>query len=96
MRVSKKNKNNFFLTNIFFINKKSSSRASDRRCVQKCTRAKFAKFGKPDSFAERATVKPTGPALRLTSNIYIAHTQPGFEGVAAFDAALAGGRPASA
>lgn len=45
--------------------------------------ARFAKFGKPDSFAERAAVPPAGPALRLTSNIYIAHTQPGFEAVAA-------------
>ena len=44
---------------------------------------KFAKFGWPNTFVERAAVKPTGPALRLTSNIYIAHTQPGFEGVAA-------------
>ncbi len=45
--------------------------------------AKFAKFAKPDSFTERAAATPIGPALRLTSNIYIAHTQPGFEGVAA-------------
>jgi tRNA (guanine6-N2)-methyltransferase len=57
--------------------------------------ARFTKFGRPDSFTERAAEKPTGPALRLTSNIYIAHTQPGFEGVAAEEiasryAALAG------
>jgi tRNA (guanine6-N2)-methyltransferase len=56
---------------------------------------KFVKFAKPNSFAEPAAVKPTGPALRLTSNIYIAQTQPGFEGVAADEiasryAALAG------
>jgi tRNA (guanine6-N2)-methyltransferase len=44
---------------------------------------RFAKFAKPNSFAEPAAVKPTGPALRLTSNIYVAHTQPGFEAVAA-------------
>ncbi len=44
---------------------------------------KFLKFGKSDSFAERAVDKPIGPTLRFTSNIYIAHTQPGFEGVAA-------------
>jgi tRNA (guanine6-N2)-methyltransferase len=61
------------------------------------TSAKFAKFGKPDGFAERPAVTPTGPALRLTSNIYIAHTQPGFESVAAQEiaaryAAVAGGR----
>jgi len=59
--------------------------------------ARFAKFGKPEGFAERAAVTPTGPALRLTSNIYIAHTQPGFEGIAAEEiatryAAAAGGR----
>ncbi|MGA7760566.1 MAG: methyltransferase domain-containing protein [Candidatus Binataceae bacterium] len=47
------------------------------------TASKFARFAKPNSFAEPAALKPTGPALRLTSNIYIAHTQPGFEGVAA-------------
>ena len=47
------------------------------------TASKFARFAKPDTFAERAALAPTGPALRLTSNIYIAHTQPGFEGVAA-------------
>jgi tRNA (guanine6-N2)-methyltransferase len=44
---------------------------------------RFAKFAKPDGFAERPAATPTGPALRLTSNIYIAHTQPGFESVAA-------------
>jgi tRNA (guanine6-N2)-methyltransferase len=58
---------------------------------------KVARFAKPDSFTERAAATPTGPALRLTSNIYIAHTQPGFEGVAAEEiaaryAAAAGGR----
>jgi 23S rRNA G2445 N2-methylase RlmL len=52
--------------------------------------AKPDKYGKSDKsyksakFAEHAAVKPAGgPALRLTSNIYIAHTQPGFEAVAA-------------
>jgi tRNA (guanine6-N2)-methyltransferase len=60
---------------------------------------RFDRFAKPDKFdksdkygkseksyrpAEHAAAKPVGgPALRLTSNIYIAHTQPGFEGVAA-------------
>src|SRR3984893_16003867 len=54
---------------------------------------RFDRFAKPDKFgksdksyksAEHAAVKPAGgPALRLTSNIYIAHTQPGFEAVAA-------------
>jgi len=55
------------------------------------------KFGKPDSFTERAAAAPIGPALRLTANVYIAHTQPGFESVAAEEiaaryAAAAGGR----
>ena len=58
---------------------------------------KFARFATPDGFTERAAAAPIGPALRLTSNIYIAHTQPGFEGVAAQEiaaryAAAAGGR----
>ena len=54
---------------------------------------RFDRFAKPDKFgksnksyksAEHAAVKPASvPALRLTSNIYIAHTQPGFEAVAA-------------
>ena len=64
---------------------------------------KFFRFGKPEKFAERAAVAPIGPALRLTSNIYIAHTQPGFEGIAAEEIAAryaaaasgrGGGRPA--
>jgi tRNA (guanine6-N2)-methyltransferase len=58
---------------------------------------KSARFGKPGGFIEPAAVAPTGPALRLTPNIYIAHTQPGFEGVAAEEiaaryAAVADGR----
>jgi tRNA (guanine6-N2)-methyltransferase len=48
---------------------------------------KSDKYGKSDKSyksAEHAAAKPAGgPALRLTSNIYIAHAQPGFEGVAA-------------
>ncbi|MGZ6212352.1 MAG: hypothetical protein ACXWNU_08025, partial [Candidatus Binataceae bacterium] len=64
---------------------------------------KSFRFGKPERFAERAAVAPIGPALRLTSNIYIAHTQPGFEGIAAEEIAAryaaaasgrGGGRPA--
>jgi tRNA (guanine6-N2)-methyltransferase len=56
---------------------------------------RFGKFGKPDGFAERPAATPVCSALRLTSNIYIAHTQPGFEDVAAQEiaaryAALAG------
>jgi 23S rRNA G2445 N2-methylase RlmL len=43
----------------------------------------FARSGKAAGFAERPAETPSGPALRLTSNIYIAHTQPGFESVAA-------------
>jgi tRNA (guanine6-N2)-methyltransferase len=43
----------------------------------------FARIGRPALPAERATAQPSGPALHLTSNIYIAHTQPGFEDVAA-------------
>ncbi|HVB79959.1 MAG TPA: THUMP domain-containing class I SAM-dependent methyltransferase [Candidatus Binataceae bacterium] len=59
--------------------------------------AKFAKFARPDGFTERPAATPAGPTLRLTSNIYIAHTQPGFEGVAAEEiaaryVAAAGGR----
>jgi tRNA (guanine6-N2)-methyltransferase len=45
--------------------------------------ARFAKFGRPGGFAEPAAVAVAGPALRLTSNIYIVHTQIGFESVAA-------------
>jgi tRNA (guanine6-N2)-methyltransferase len=44
---------------------------------------RFRRNAKPDGFTERAAATPDGPALRLTSNIYVAHTQPGFEGVAA-------------
>jgi len=53
----------------------------------------FDRFAKPDKFgksdksyksAEHAAVKPASVlAVRLTSNIYIVHTQPGFEAVAA-------------
>ncbi|MGZ6243087.1 MAG: hypothetical protein ACXWN9_10970, partial [Candidatus Binataceae bacterium] len=64
---------------------------------------KSFRFGKPERFAERAAVAPIGAALHLTSNIYIAHTQPGFEGIAAEEIAAryaaaasgrGGGRPA--
>jgi tRNA (guanine6-N2)-methyltransferase len=43
----------------------------------------FVRSGRAAGFAERPAEIPSGPALRLTSNIYIAHTQPGFESVAA-------------
>jgi len=43
----------------------------------------FVRSGKAAGFAERPAEIPSGPALRLTPNIYIAHTQPGFESVAA-------------
>jgi tRNA (guanine6-N2)-methyltransferase len=62
---------------------KSAKPAKTPRFDRRDAPAKFAKFGKPDRFAERPAITPAGPALRLTSNIYIAHTQPGFEGVAA-------------
>lgn len=46
---------------------------------------KFDKLDKSHKFARPAdrAAQASGPALRLTSNIYIAHAQPGFEGVAA-------------
>jgi tRNA (guanine6-N2)-methyltransferase len=45
---------------------------------------KYGKFEKSYTSAEHAAAQPAGgPPLRLTSNIYIVHTQPGFEGVAA-------------
>lgn len=59
---------------------------------------KLDKFDKSHKFARPAdrAAKAPGPALRLTSNIYIAHAQPGFEGVAAEEIAAryaaAGGR----
>jgi hypothetical protein len=48
----------------------------------------FVRSGKAAGFAERPAPVPSGPALRLTSNIYIAHTQPGFESVAAEEIAF--------
>ncbi len=63
-------------------------RAEPAKFAKPAKFAGFAKFGKPAGFAERPAVTPAGPALRLASNIYIAHTQPGFEGVAAEEIAM--------